>query len=103
MLKNIIFAIFCVFLVGCAKDTTTYQNNQTINHPTMPKPIQERSFKNKVIVQGNNEVFVAKTYEDDIEFNIWLEDILRYMTDLKSTLCFYRKELNEVECSVKKD
>lgn len=65
----------------------------------MPKPIEERSFDSKVL-EVNKELYIAKTYEDNYEFNIWMEDILRYVTDLKSTLCFYRKELNEPDCKI---
>lgn len=98
MLKNIILALVCMTMIGCTKDVV-YQNNPTLNHPTMPAPIQERTVKVKVI-KVNGEVYVAKTYEDDIEFNIWLEDVIRYATDLKSLLCFYRKDLNEPDCKI---
>lgn len=99
MFKIIIASILLVFLTGCADKVVQehYTNRDVITHPAWPKPIQERSVKTRVLVV-NDQVFVARTYEDDLTFQQYQEDIFRWAEDMKSTLCFYRKALNEPQC-----
>lgn len=99
MFKNLTAILLCsLVLVGCAsKPEVQYTNREVISHPEWPSPIVERQFKVKVVVV-NNEVIVGMNYEDNIEYQMYEEDILRYVKDLKSTLCFYRTTLKEPEC-----
>lgn len=95
MYKAIIIAL-CLSLGGCT-GVSTVTPRDTISHPRWPAPIDAREVKNKVIVL-DDEVYVARSYEDDIEAQKFQEDIFRYITDLKATICFYRSTLNEAEC-----
>lgn len=85
-------------LIGCTKDIEEhYTNREIINHPAWPSPITERNFNIKVIVV-EGQLFVGMNYEDNIEYQIYQEDVLRYLKDLKSVVCFYRASLKEPEC-----
>lgn len=95
MYKALIITL-CLALGGCT-GVAVVSPGDTISHPRWPAPIETREVKNKVIVIGD-EVYVAKTYEDDLEYQKHQEDVIRYITDLKSTICFYRSALNEPEC-----
>lgn len=95
MYKALIIAL-CLALGGCPINDRVIPG-ETISHPRWPAPIETRDVKNKVIVL-DDEVYVAKTYEDDLEYQKYQEDVFRYIIDLKSTVCFYRSSLNESEC-----
>ena len=88
------------FLTGCNLSPVVeehFTNRETINHPAMPKAVEARMIKMKVIVQ-DGELYVARSYEDDLEARQYQEDVLRYVGELKSTICFYRTKLEEPEC-----
>jgi hypothetical protein len=100
MLKILIGALLLISLSGCNLTPVIeehFTNRATISHPNMPRPVEYRAIKTKVLVV-NGELYVAKTYEDDIESQQFNEDVLRYIGELKSTLCFYRTKLEEPEC-----
>lgn len=102
MLKIIIGLLLISSLAGCNLSPTIsehFTNRDTLNHPAMPKSVEYRAIKSKVIVY-NGELYVARTYEDDIEMRQFQEDVIRYIGELKSTLCFYRTKLEEPECKI---
>lgn len=100
MFKNIATIILCSFLlIGCAGKGVQehYTNRDVINHPSWPSPITERKFNVKVVV-AEGHLFVGMNFEDNIEYQIYQEDVLRYLKDIKAMVCFYRANLKEKEC-----
>ena len=96
MYKKLILVALLGIMVGC--QNTVYTNRDTINDPTWPKPIENRNFETKVVTTKQDEIIVGMSYEDNIEYRIWQEDILRYIKDQQAMICFYRKNLVEPQC-----
>lgn len=105
MFKIVILALF-VALAGCqtTPEAVPPPNRATLTHPALPSPIADRSFKTKVITdQSTGKIYIGMSYEDDLEFRKYLEDVLKYVKEMKATACYYRTELKEPACQFKTD
>ena len=84
-----------VFLTACS----TLEPRTTIDtlQPAMPRPIS-RPITEWQVVTVDGLVYVALPYEKFIDYIAYQEDILRYMRQTLSVICYYRDDLKEEQC-----
>lgn len=88
-------------LVGCTSTppvTVPVIVEVPVYHPSMPVPY---SVCNVVweVLRVENLAKVAVSYNDNLTLAICLEDVERYISQLKNVACYYRQDLKEYICS----
>jgi hypothetical protein len=102
-LKASMIALACLLMVGCkTNDIEIPPQKETLIHPEWPTSVKPYTFDWKVVVQENQDVVIGLSYDQSLEFRIFLEDIRRYINETNRTLCFYRKDLKEKICEIKR-
>lgn len=92
-MKKLIIPI--MLLTGCASVVPTSPEVPKI-HPQWPAPVSPIDVNWKVINQEGPQV--ALSYKESQDLRIWLEDVKRYLQQMKTMVCYYRVELNEPKC-----
>lgn len=98
MYKNLIAIVLLGALTACTTTETVTTNRATISDPAWPAPVQTRQIKKQVAKLPSGQIIVGYSYEDDKEMEMYNEDVLRYVKDLKAMTCFYRAPLKEKVC-----
>jgi hypothetical protein len=89
-------------MVGCkSNDIVVEPPKETLIHPERPVAVRPYSFDWKVVVLEDQSVIIGLSYDQSLEFRIFLEDIRRFINETNKTLCFYRSELKEIQCQIK--
>lgn len=96
---KMILLVLSIFLAGC--EFLPFTEKSTVYHPPMPRQISVYNVDWKVIVI-DDVPYVALTYEDSLEFRIFLEDVHRYIIESNAVLCFYNKS-DDSRCTIIKD
>lgn len=100
MWKGVILAL-SLLLSGCMwndKPTDATQPRTTIVHPSWPVTVQPYRFDWRVVVINDEEVLVGLSYDQSLDFRLFLEDVKRYMGESNRVICYYREELKESRC-----
>lgn len=92
-MKHLIIPI--MLLTGCTSVVPAPQEVPKI-HPQWPAPVQSLDVKWKVINKDGPQV--ALSYKESQGLRIWLEDVKRYLQQMKTMVCYYRVDLNEPKC-----
>ena len=98
-MPKLITILLCTLLIsGCS----IFQNSptnipQVIIHPELPRPVSFDNI-NWIIIEQNNEIYVATDYQSFLNGLQNRENMIRYISQLINTTCYYRKELQEEFC-----
>ena len=105
MFKAIILTLVIVTLPGCgilSFFTNEETETEVLVHPELPRPVQNQT-TDWIIIENEEGVFVAAPYQQFLNHLEGQEDILRYIRQINSTVCYYRKELEEEFCQPYKE
>ena len=100
--------LFLILLTSCSflKPKTVIEDLGTF-HPARPVPISMISPEwklvtptthNSIIKQGDAYSYMCLTWEDYLVLGQNMQSIKKYLKDDNALLCYYRKDLKEVEC-----
>lgn len=90
-----------LFLVSSLSACSVFKSldvqEQVVIHPELPRAITPLNIKWRVI-ELENEVYIGTEYNEFLIFMEHEADILRYIEQSKSVICYYREELKELYC-----
>lgn len=97
-----------LFLVGCITTSSVKKVEKPPQfHPGRPMPVQMMDVEWKLLTptthdnlinDGSAYSFMMLTWEDYLVMGQNMQNIIRGFKDYNSLLCYYRKDLKEVEC-----
>lgn len=103
-MKNIIICSLLICLCSCATPVVT-QTEIPVFHPARPMPMNliEPEFKLLVpktrdTILVDNYSLMCTTWEDYLVMGQNMQEITRITKDYETLLCYYRKDLNELNC-----
>jgi|AntRauTorcE11898_2_1112593.scaffolds.fasta_scaffold02696_3 hypothetical protein len=105
MFRAIVLSISILMLSGCgifSFFTNDDVETAVVVHPELPRPVQNQNI-DWVIIEKEEKVFVGTPYQKFLNHLESQEDIIRYIRQINRSVCFYRKELEEVFCKQIKD
>jgi hypothetical protein len=91
----------CLLLVGCTS-TPPVVKEKPIYHPPLPTPYQVCQVKWSVYEIEDAPV-VGLSYNDNVELDICLKDLLRYIKQVNNVLCHYRQDCDKDNNDTKAD
>lgn len=94
---RLIIILLFIFITGCQSTIQTEYVEKPVYHPNRPIPVQTYVPKWEVIII-NDQPLIGMTYDESINYRLWLERILAYLSKQNEIICSYRKELKEIEC-----
>ena len=113
MLKNSIVCLLLLCLLGCTSTPTPPIVVDTpIFHPPIPEPVKitppkwvilTPSTKDVIIQEENAYSYMCLSWEDYLVMGQNMQIIIHGFKEYHTLLCYYRKDLNEIECSTKGD
>lgn len=99
-MRALVLAVLLVVVSGCTQaPVKTISEPKRIIHPELPAPVSSYAFEWKVVVIDDKNVVIGLSYDQSIDFKIFLEDVKRYISESNVILCSYRKDLKENRCT----
>lgn len=96
MKKLTVILLSSFILFGCAS-TVVEIEKPVVAHPSFPLPIKPRDVSMKTL-KLEDKPYIIMTVKDSQNLNIYMTDMFRYIKDMKSMVCSYRRDLNEEYC-----
>mgnify|MGYP001175442926 CR=1 FL=1 len=97
MKKICVLLLGSLIIYGCSTKPPVVIYDVPKVDPVWPEQITPVNIKWKV-VNVNDKPYVGTSYQESLQFRIWMEDVYRYIKDANSMICFYRTHLNEQKC-----
>lgn len=97
-MKLIQTLLISVILIGCTTTTTVVEvDKPLVAHPSLPTPVKPRVVNMKAM-NYEGVPLVIMSVKDSQNLRVFNEDMLRYIKNINSIVCGYRRELNEDFC-----